>query len=280
MPPFFRPPLFLAALLTACAPDAAPPAPQATAVVPVSESSGAPPQASPSPSPAVEAPPAAAAPRLVETRLGGISVTAVRFDSRSHHLVVADQPDGPGSRWPDSRAAGEAFGGLAAFNGGFFTPAGGPLGLVVASGQRRGAFNSASSLAGGFFVEENDGRLALVRRAAFSGGRQAIQTGPFLVENGRPVRGLSEEISTARTFVGTDGRHGWIVARTGPASLAHLGKSLAGAEIGGVRIRTALNLDGGRSSELWASPQLPGGPAFIRPLWNKPVRNFLILKRR
>jgi len=56
-----------------------------------------------------------------------------------------------------------------------------------------------------------------------------------------------------------------------------LGTALAGAELGGVKIKSALNLDGGRSSDLWVGSSAAGGPLRERPLWNKPVRNFLVL---
>ncbi len=217
--------------------------------------------------------------RFSKTTLAGISVEAVAFDSRSHQLVVADQPGGPGSRWPDARAAGRALGGLAAVNGGFFTPEGAPLGRVTASGNSTGGINRASSLGSGFYVEKQE-RPKLIRRDRFSGGTQALQAGPFLVENDRPVAGLSRKASSARTFVATDGRHGWIIARTGGCSLADLARALHGASIGGVTIETALNLDGGRSSEIWVSDAIPGGGTLTRPLWNKPVRNFLILRPR
>lgn len=218
------------------------------------------------------------APRFSRVTVGGIAIEAVTFDSRSHHLVVADQPDGPGSRWPDSRAAGS--GGLAAINASFFNPDGSPLGLVVTSGNRRGALNRASSLGSGFFVETTDGHLALIRRDRFSGAREAIQCGPFLVEGDRPVAGLSEKTASARSFIATDGRNRWVIARTGPCSLVGLAEALAGSEIQGVPVRTALNLDGGRSSDLWVSSSVSGGPVHTRPLWNKPVRNFLILRKR
>ena len=224
-------------------------------------------------------PSAPQAPRYLKTSLAGISIQAVTFDSRTHHLLVADQPSGPGSRWPDGRAAGRALNGLAAINGGFFTPEGAPLGRVIASGKSTGGINRASSLGSGFYAEKGQ-RPALIRRERFSGGDQALQAGPFLVENGRRVSGLSTKSSSARTFIATDGKHGWILARTGACSLADLAKALSGAKIGPVRIESALNLDGGRSSEFWASGQLRGGPAFTRPLWNKPVRNFLVLKPR
>lgn len=214
------------------------------------------------------------------TRIDGIAVEFVRFDSRTHRLAVVDQARGPGSEFTDSRAAGRARGALAAINGGFFTPEGEPLGRVISDGQSRGAINRASSLGAGFLVETSGGQLQIVRRRHFAGGRQALQSGPFLTENHRPVGGLDAEARAARSWVATDGNGGWLVARSGPSTLAGLAAALEGAEIGGIRPRTALNLDGGRSSELWVAPEVPGGPAFTRPLWNKPVRNFLVLRPR
>lgn len=210
--------------------------------------------------------------------LAGIPVTAVAFDSRSHRLVVADQADGPGSRWPDARSAAASRDGIAALNGGFFTPEGAPLGLLVAGGRPAGTLNRASSLGAGLLVD--NGSPALVRRESGRRGPELLQAGPFLVEHGRPVAGLSPERSTARSFVGWDGGSGWFIARSGPCSLQGLAKALAGAEIGDVPARSVLNLDGGRSSDLWIGPSIPGGPLEQRPLWNKPVRNFLILLPR
>ncbi len=220
----------------------------------------------------------ARAPRVVQTTLEGISLTAVAFDSRTHRLVVADQPGGPGSSWPDARSAAASRNGIAAVNGGFFTPEGSPLGLVIAGGKRAGSLNRASSLGAGLFVD--DGSPALVRRETGETGGELLQSGPFLVENNRAIPGLSPESSTARTFIGWDGASGWFIARSGACSLADLAKSLEGAKIGGVSCRSVLNLDGGRSSDLWAGSALAGGPVNQRPFWNKPVRNFLVLLPR
>lgn len=215
---------------------------------------------------------------MVATELSGISITAVAFDSRSHRLVVADQPGGPGSQWPDAKAAAAARNGIAAVNGGFFTPEGAPLGLVIAGGKRAGSLNRASSLGAGLYVDH--GAPALVRRETGETGGELLQSGPFLVENGRSIPGLSPESSTARTFLGWDGASGWFIARSGPCSLAGLSKALEGAKIAGVPCRSVLNLDGGRSSDLWAGSTLDGGPVSQRPFWNKPVRNFLVLQPR
>ncbi len=218
------------------------------------------------------------APRVVEVVLAGIPVTAVAFDSRSHRMVIADQPGGPASRWPDAKAAAASRHGLAAVNGGFFTPEGAPLGLLVAGGKAAGTLNRASSLGAGLLVD--DGSPALVRRESGRRGPELLQSGPFLLEHGRPVAGLSPESSTARSFVGWDGGDGWFVARSGPCSLQSLAKALAGAQVGGIAARHILNFDGGRSSDLWIGSSIPGGPLEQRPFWNKPVRNFLILLPR
>lgn len=215
---------------------------------------------------------------MVRTELSGISITAVAFDIRSHRLVVADQPGGPGSVWPDAKSAAASRNGIAAVNGGFFTPQGAPLGLVIASGKRTGSLNRASSLGAGCFVD--DGSPALVRRESGRSGGELLQSGPFLIEKGRAIPGLSPESSTARTFIGWDGASGWFIARGGPCSLADLAKALEGAKIGGVACQIVLNLDGGRSSDLWAGSSVNGGPVTQRPFWNKPVRNFLVLQPR
>ncbi|WP_193214194.1 phosphodiester glycosidase family protein [Luteolibacter marinus] len=270
--------LFATLALAACSPVEPPAAAVTPAPSPVQqESPSAPPQAS-KPVAKPDAGPLIS-PRLVETSVSGIPVKAVVFDARSHHLRVADQAGGPDSQWPDARAAGQAMGGLAAVNGGFFTPEGQPLGQLVAAGRKTGTVNRASSLGGGWYVDDGRG-LDLVRREQFRGGREALQTGPFLVENGRPVSGLSTRSSSARTFLASDGRHGWIMATTGACSLEELAKALAGTNIGGIPLRSALNLDGGRSSEIWIAGTLAGGPRHDRPFWNKPVRNFLVLTPR
>jgi hypothetical protein len=229
--------------------------------------------ATPTPPPAPESP--RRAPLAFRTSIGGVSISGISYDSRSHRIAVADQDGGPGSKWPDAEAAAKAYGGIAAINGGFFTPEGKPLGLVVSDGKKSGSINRASSLGAGMFAEENP--PALVRRERASNSGEILQSGPFLVENSRAIGGLSTQSSSARSFIAWDGGSGWILARTGSCSLSQLGTALAGAELGGVKIRTALNLDGGRSSDLWVGSSAAGGPLRERPLWNKPVRNFLVL---
>lgn len=224
-----------------------------------------------------------AAPQRVAADVSGISLEGVAFDSRSHRLRVADQTGGPSSQWPDSQAAGQSLGGIAAINAGFFTPQGTPLGLVVTGGTARGGWNGASSLGSALWFEDGSGRSGIARRenigsAGARGMRELIQAGPLLVERRSPVAGLDGTKSSPRTVLLWDGGTRWIMARSSASTLQQISQALAGSSPAGWPIVSALNLDGGRSAEIWISDQVAGGGTFTRPIWNKPVRNFLILK--
>jgi len=278
--------------LLACAPPASPPRaalPAASALPahafgslePLSPPHQPPPQNAPIAAPLATAP--RKAPRFGHATLGAIRLDFVAFDSRTHELRVADQPGGPASQWPDAAAAGRSAHALAAINAGFFTPEGKPLGLVISKGQRRGTLNRSSSLGSGLYLAGDSRGPALLRRELAhtrSGATELLQSGPFLVENGRPLPGLTTLPARDRSFLAWDGAHQWFIGRTSPCSLAALALALADAQPAGFPIRHALNLDGGRSSDLWVSASIPGGPATLRPIWNNPVRNFLLLLPR
>lgn len=224
-------------------------------------------------------------PRFARFVSSGIDFAGVAFDGRGARLVVVDQAGGPGSRFADAAAAGRARGGLAAVNAGFFTPAGAPLGLVVAAGKPSGAWNGASSLGSGVWHQDAAGRAAISRRerlgrAGAAAMRELIQAGPLLVENGRAVAGLDALKSSVRTVILWDGGTRWWLGQASPCTLAQLGNALSTCQPAGWPLRHALNLDGGRSADLWISSALAGGPLTQRLPWNRPVRNFLILMPR
>jgi hypothetical protein len=221
-------------------------------------------------------------PRSIRATLSGVVFEGVAFDSCGHRLVVVEQQGAPGSKFADAEKAARAVGGIAAVNGGFFTPEGEPLGLVVANGERFGAWNSASSLGSGVWHADGAGRSVISRRETLgrSGAaamHELLQAGPLLVENGHAVGGLDAEKTSARTMILWDGGSRWWIGRSSPAPLAQVALTLAGSPVPGWPVRHALNLDGGRSSDLWISGKVNGGPVSIRPPWNKPVRNFLVL---
>jgi len=220
--------------------------------------------------------------RLTVREISGIKLEGVEFDSRNHHLIVADQANGPGTKFADAASAAASVRGIAAVNAGFFTPEGAPLGLVVAAEKTSGAWNSASSLGNGVWYKDSSGKAAIVRRESLSRSsaktvHELIQAGPILVENSKPVGGLEGTKTSARTFILWDGGTRWWIGRSSPCTLAALGNAIGHNPVGGWKARQALNLDGGRSADLWISSQVPGGPLTRRTPWNRPVRNFLVL---
>ncbi|MEY3895758.1 MAG: hypothetical protein RLZZ214_1278 [Verrucomicrobiota bacterium] len=228
---------------------------------------------------------ASAPARATVLQIAGITFEGVSFDSRDHRLVVADQANGPGSQYADAASAARAHGGVAAVNAGFFTPEGAPLGLVGAAGKFSGAWNSASSLGSGAWYETPSGAMAIARREKLGRGgaaamRELIQAGPLLVENGSDVRGLEGNKPSIRMMILWDGGTRWWIGRGTPCTLAELGRALAMGQPAGWPTRHALNLDGGRSSDLWISDSISSGPVLRRPPWNRPVRNFLVLVKR
>jgi len=222
-------------------------------------------------------------PSIARKSIRGIEFEGVTFDARSHRLLVIDQSLGPGTSFHSAQDVAASHGALAALNAGFFTPEGKPLGLVVTNGRRYGAWNSASSLGSGIFAENASGALLIARRsssAAFSDARELIQAGPLLVENSAGVGGLDQEKPAIRSVMLTDGGNLWWIGKTSLCTLAALGEALASGSPAPWPVRHALNLDGGRSTDFFVSAKVPGGPIERRGIFNRPVRNFLILMPR
>ena len=233
--------------------------------------------------PPAPSPPATAefTPRIRSATITGIDFEGVEFDARSHRLTVVDQPLGPGSEFSDASGAGRSVKGIAGVNAGFFTPEGAPLGLVVHGGRVSGSWNP-SSLGSGVWLQDSSGSMAIRRReavgrSAATGMRELLQAGPLLVENSRSVSGLDPHKSSIRTLILWDGGQRWWIGRAAACSLAGLGQALVSGSPTGWPIRQALNLDGGRSADLWISGTVSGGPLTRRPPWNRPVRNFLVI---
>jgi hypothetical protein len=265
----------LIALFASCVPVRKPATPPAK----IAETTASPVETTPTPAQPLESA------KATHREVSGIVFEGVAFDSRSHRLVVVDQAGGPASQFPDAAAAGRSRGGIAAVNAGFFTPEGNPLGLVAASGKRAGAWNTASSLGSGVWHENSAGNSAISRRENLGrqgagSQRELLQAGPMLVENGRAVGGLESTKSSVRTIILWDGATRWWIGRASACSLAALAATLASNPPACWPTRHALNLDGGRSSDLWISESTAGGPLTRRPPWNRPVRNFLVLAPR
>lgn len=239
----------------------------------------------PLPQPAVKPDFAIHAPRLVSWIASGVSFEGVAYDSRSHRLRVVDQKDGPGSRFLTGAQSARSVSGIAAVNGGFFASGGEPLGFVMSGGNAAGQWNSASSIGSGVWHQTQDGGARIVRRESLGAAAarrmpELLQSGPMLVYGGRPVQGLHGGEPRPRTLIVWDGRDRWWIGCAAPCVMPDLATALARGKGPGFSVHTALNLDGGRSSELWVGREVAGGPLTRRPVWNRAVRNHLVLVPR
>lgn len=215
---------------------------------------------------------------------GGIALTVLTVDHRRLHLSVLDNEHGPGTGATTAANAAKTSGAVAAINGGFFTPEGAPLGLVVENGINYGSLGTSSLGAGIFFHDPESRLFGLVRRkhweAVGPGAPEfLLQSGPYLVEQGNAVSGLSKARPRPRSFLLWDGCFGWGLGHANATSLSQLASTLATQPVPGFTITSALNLDGGSSSDLWIAASVKGGPVSTRHFWNKPVRNYLLLTR-
>ena len=197
---------------------------------------------------------------------GPVEMHLVGFDRARATLRVLDLAGGQ-----TVAQAAQTHGALAGVNGGYFKPDHTPLGLVMSQGVVLHPQESSKILTGVLSVTARG--TSLLREAEFKPSRrvrEALQSGPFLVDHGVAVAGLNATRRAERTVLLADRQGVAALLTTGPVTLAQLGQLLATpGTLGDLKIDRALNLDGGSSTALWvAADPTP----FSRPEW-KPVRN-------
>lgn len=195
---------------------------------------------------------------------------------RAADTALKIQDEGNGSpRYGSLDRAMQAEQCLAGVNGGYFAAdaESTPLGLLRTGGRTVTPLaNGAFTVAGVLYDTGTTIRLERSTRLStpVQQMREAVQGGPFLVENGRVVSGLNDTASARRTFVATDGKGRWCIGITPSLTLRALAEMLLTESFpDGFRVQTALNLDGGTSSAFWRRE-----PAFYHPSY-KNVRNYV-----
>lgn len=205
-----------------------------------------------------------------------VDVQLILFDDRLCDLRVIDQPEdgsGGGQITECMRTAGA----IAGVNGGFFTPQFTPMGLMIADGQKTGAWQSNPLLTGAVVVHHSP-RLLWNAEIRTREARALLQAGPRLVDAGRPVSGLERVKHTTRTFIATDGDHRWVLGLARGVSLGELADILATPRLlPGFPVHRALNLDGGRSSAIYY--RTADHREHADPGWST-VRNYLAIVPR
>ena len=198
-----------------------------------------------------------------------VTVDVAVFSAKSTALHVIDNPDG------QSLAAvmkGEKY--KCGVNGGYFDPEFKPIGLRVADGATFSPFRRARLITG--ILLQSDRGIDVMRVSEFSQTKKliaAIQSGPFLVEGNKRIRGLNDSQLARRTFAGiaTDNRA--LLGFCSDVSLSGLAEIVATTPIvADSKIRRAMNLDGGSSSAFWFARE--DGSAFSIS-GRKPVRDFV-----
>ncbi|MBE7211890.1 MAG: phosphodiester glycosidase family protein [Gluconacetobacter diazotrophicus] len=187
----------------------------------------------------------------------------VSFEAGAYTFRLFDQNPHDNASLADTMAENHC---VAGTNGGYFSPEFDPVGLLVCDGRTVRPEGRSRLLSGVLAVTAaHHISLRRVNESAASSlpgkhARQAVQCGPFLVEDRRPVAGLNAARAARRTAVFTDGGGRWGLAVCTPVTLEEFAAILADPALtpGGLKIARALNLDGGGSTALWVRPA-PGG---------------------
>jgi uncharacterized protein YigE (DUF2233 family) len=197
----------------------------------------------------------------VDTGASPVTVLAARGDlGRVRVKVVA----GPRAReqWQTAAQVAQRLGALAVINGGYFDEQSRPLGLIVSDGRQVNPLRSADW--GVLLVRGRRAEIVHTRQVReLEGVQQALQCGPRLVAEGRPLK-LKPSAPEPRSAVGLDAAGRLVLAATthGGLTLAQFAAILARPEAeGGLGLSAALNLDGGPSSQMCVPGRadLPGG---------------------
>lgn len=208
---------------------------------------------------------------VVEDAAAGqrVAVDVAVFSAKSTALRVIDNPDGQSLGAMMKR---EKF--VCGVNGGYFDTEFKPIGLRVADGTTFSPLRRARLITG--ILLQSDRGIDVVRASEFSRTKKiiaAIQSGPFLVEGNKRIRGLNDSQLARRTFAGLATNDHAFLGVCSDVSLGELANILATVSIvADSKIRSAMNLDGGSSSAFWFARK--DDTAFSIS-GRKPVRDFV-----
>ena len=197
------------------------------------------------------------------------AVDVAVFPAKSTAVRVIDNPDGQ-----SLGAVMKRENCVCGVNGGYFDTEFKPLGLRVADGTTFSPLRRARLITG--ILLQSDRGIDVVRVSEFSRTKKiitAVQSGPFLVEGNKRIRGLNDSQLARRTFAGVATNDRAFLGFCSDVSLAQLANILATAPIAAdSKIRRVMNLDGGSSSAFWFARE--DSSAFSIS-GRKPVRDFV-----
>jgi len=198
-----------------------------------------------------------------------VAVDVAVFAAKSTALRVIDNPDGQSLGAVMKREKC-----VCGVNGGYFDTEFKPIGLRVVDGMTFSPSRRARLITG--ILLQSDRGIDVTRVSEFSRTKKivaAIQSGPFLVEGNKRIRGLNDSQLARRTFAGIATNDRVFLGVCSDVSLAELANILATTPIvADSKIRRAMNLDGGSSSAFWFARE--DSSAFSIS-GRKPVRDFV-----
>lgn len=204
-------------------------------------------------------------------------INLVWFNQADFTFKIIDNGAGSSTTYASLADAMKAHDCIAGSNGGFFLKDFAPSGLMIAEGITTGAFGTGGLLSG-VLLSSNNRNPYILRRTEYSASNykptDLVQSGPFLVDQGVTVKGLSVENARRRTFVLHDGGKIFALGLSDSFTLAELGEILSDPNFSpGRKIHRALNLDGGTSSGFYVDRGSSASPVIVEPF--KRVRNFI-----
>jgi uncharacterized protein YigE (DUF2233 family) len=204
-----------------------------------------------------------------------VTLHGYAFREPEETFRVIDLSTQPSTRMGDAFVAAAAFAGC---NGGNLRPDGQPFGFMIASSVKSGSLAIGEPGGEGLLLVKNGIASLLTSQAATPGhlenAEQALQGGPFLVDNGVPSEGLDAERFSRRTVVVTSGNGEWAILYSPSTTLDRLARMLGdGKTFPKFKIATALNLAGGTASGIWFQRSDGAPPLYLREI--TPGRNVL-----
>jgi uncharacterized protein YigE (DUF2233 family) len=206
---------------------------------------------------------------LVEDGGQRVTVDVAVFSAKSTALRVIDNPEGESLSAIMKREKSAC-----GANGGYFDAEFKPIGLRINDARTFSAFRRAPLITA--ILLQSDRGIDVIRVGELAHRKRviaAVQSGPFLVEGSKRIRGLNDSQLARRTFAGIATNDRGFLGVCSEVSLAELANILATTPVAAdSKIRRAMNLDGGSSSAFWFARE--NGSVFLIPS-RKPVRDFV-----
>jgi len=198
-----------------------------------------------------------------------VSLELAIFGAKSCKMRIIDQPNEPRVDLDQAMQREKC---LAGVNGGYFDPSYNPIGLLVVDGKIISPLQRARLLTG--VLAGSAAKVQILRVGEISNKQKfqsAVESGPMLVDQAKPVIGLEGTRAARRTFAATAMGDRAALGFCSDVTLADLSKILS-TPLRELKIQRALNLDGGSSSAFWFTRK--DGTAF-QISEEKTVRDFV-----